>query len=75
MDVGRANVRWRIFVDYLASTPPENFNATDLGQRLLTFEEGWQVGKWGINEGEAWSASGNLLDILGNIEAKWGKLL
>jgi len=33
----------------------------------LRFEEGWQVGKWGMNEGEAWSASG------GNIKAKWGK--
>jgi len=74
-DVEKADVRWRVFVDYLASTAPANFNATELEQQLLSFEEGWQVGKWGMNEGELWTASGNLLDILGNIKSKWGKIL
>jgi alpha-N-acetylglucosaminidase len=70
-----ADNRWRIFVDYLASTTPQNANDKTLGAQLLQFEESWQTGRWGENAGETWSATGNLLDILGNIKSKWGDIL
>jgi hypothetical protein len=66
--------RWRIFVDYLSSTASGGFNQSALTQKLSDFELNWQLGTWGLNSGEAWSATGNLWDILGEIKEKWGDL-
>jgi len=45
-----------------------------LAGRLETFEIGWQTGTWGMNEGEEWSATGDLLDVLGTVKSKWGDI-
>jgi alpha-N-acetylglucosaminidase len=68
--------RWRIFVDYLATTAssPAGFNETVLAGRLETFEIGWQTETWGMNEGEEWSVTGDLLDVLGTVKSKWGDI-
>ena len=67
--------RWRIFVDYLSATAKGVFNETALKAKLETFEVGWQVGRWGANEGEEWSATGDLLSILGDVYARWKDVL
>jgi len=58
----------------LASTTFGEFDQSVLGQRLLDFELSWQLQKWGLNEGEEWTPTGNLLDILGTIKTKWGDI-
>ena len=67
--------RWRIFVDYLASTTTSTFNESTLEQKLLAFELQWQEEKWGSNEDENWSSTGDLLNILGDVKTKWGDIL
>jgi len=47
------------------------FNQSALIQKLSAFEEEWQLGTWGQDTGEIWSAEGNLGDILANIREKW----
>jgi hypothetical protein len=66
--------RWKIFVDYLSSTILDGFNRDVLEQQLLDFELSWQLQKWGMNDGEEWCPTGNLLDILSNVNAKWGDI-
>jgi hypothetical protein len=61
-------------VDYLGSTASGGFNQSALTEKLNGFEINWQLGTWGLNIGEEWSATGNLLDILGEIKEKWGDL-
>ena len=58
-------------MDYLASTTAATFNESVLAEKILTFELKWQLEKWGLNEGEKWSPSGNLLDILVIVKTKW----
>lgn len=61
-------------MDYLASTTTATFNQTALVENITIFELQWQLEKWGLNEGENWSPTGNLLDILGNVKTKWGDI-
>lgn len=62
-------------MDYLASTTSGGFDQTVLLKKLTDFEVGWQVQNWGMNEGEEWHPTGNLLDILGTVKTKWGSIL
>jgi hypothetical protein len=66
--------RWRIFVDYLSTTASGGFDQSALTEKLNAFELNWQLGTWGLNTGEEWTATGNLWDILGAIKEKWGDL-
>jgi hypothetical protein len=43
-----------------------------LTHKLDAFEIQWQLGTWGMHDGEEWEVTGNLLDILGHIKRKWG---
>jgi chaperone required for assembly of F1-ATPase len=61
-------------VDYLASTTTATFNQTALVEKITTFELQWQLEKWGSNDGEKWNPTGNLVDILMDIKAKWGDI-
>lgn len=63
--------RWRIFVDYLASTPAGKFNETELKAKLLEFSLGWQTEKWGQRSGEVWGTVGELRDVLGRVYGEW----
>jgi len=36
---------------------------------------GWQVKRWGESEGEEWSATGDLLNVLGEVYTKWKDVL
>lgn len=61
--------RWRIFIEYLESTPKASYNSTQFFEKLRTFENQWQ--------GEIWSAPepvGDEVDlqkVLNHIYNRW----
>ena len=42
--------RWSMFVDYLKKTPTTSYNATELHEKLRTFENQWQDETWHTSE-------------------------
>ncbi|KAL2010206.1 hypothetical protein VTN00DRAFT_6013 [Thermoascus crustaceus] len=63
--------RWRIFVDYLDSSPVGKFNETELEAKLLEFSLEWQNEKWGQRSAEVWGTVGELGDVLGRLYKEW----
>lgn len=61
--------RWKIFVNYLQSTPKEKYNATALHDAMMNFELKWQTETW---KGVSTSPSGNdLQSVLDHVVKKW----
>ncbi|KAJ5377133.1 uncharacterized protein N7496_004542 [Penicillium cataractarum] len=61
--------RWRIFIQYLESTPPASFNATEVTNKLLDFELKWQHETW--DEPEPSADAGNLEKVLNDVRSRW----
>ncbi|KAJ5120246.1 hypothetical protein N7448_010915 [Penicillium atrosanguineum] len=61
--------RWRIFVEYLKSTPAVSYNASMLQDRLLEFELKWQKKTWA--ETEPTGDAADLEIVLARVIQEW----
>jgi len=61
--------RWRIFVEYLISTPAVSYNGTMLQENLLDFELKWQKQTWA--EPEPTGDTTDLQKVLAQMVEKW----
>jgi alpha-N-acetylglucosaminidase len=64
--------RWRIFVEYLKSTPAASYNATVLQKKLLNFELEWQKKTWA--ETDPCGEAANLQKVLARVVPKWASI-
>ncbi|KAJ5749368.1 uncharacterized protein N7511_011064 [Penicillium nucicola] len=64
--------RWRLFVEYLKSTPTTSYNETELKSNLRLFEMQWQTESWSAPEptGDAI----NLEKVLHQISRRWSSI-
>lgn len=58
--------RWKIFSDYLKSTPAEEYNATALHDNLMDFELQWQTETW-----KAEKTDTDLKTVLNHVVQEW----
>ncbi|KAJ5593927.1 uncharacterized protein N7459_000135 [Penicillium hispanicum] len=61
--------RWRLFVEYLNSTPVTSYNSTELQAKILDFELQWQTQTWSQPE-----PSGEAIDlkkVLERVQSQW----
>lgn len=61
--------RWRIFIEYLKSTPPALYNATKITGQLMEFELKWQDETW--DEPEPSADAENLEKVLNGVRSRW----
>lgn len=61
--------RWRIFIEYLKSTPPALYNATKITGQLMEFELKWQDETW--DEPELSADAENLEKLLNGVRSRW----
>lgn len=70
--------RWRIFVEYLvevvaAGGGPAGYNASTVEERLVAFEQGWQMERWGkgFDEGVCEGEGEEVRDVIAQVAAEW----
>lgn len=61
--------RWRIFIQYLKTTPPASYNATELTGRLMEFDLKWQDETW--DQPELSADVENLEKVLNGVRSRW----
>ena len=61
--------RWEMFVDYLKSTPPQSYNATEWDAKALEFGLRWQEQTWDSSEPKG--AAADLQKILEHVRKQW----
>lgn len=61
--------RWRIFVEYLKTTPAVSYNATALQDKLFEFETKWQKKTWA--EPEPTGNAANLKKVVAQVAQQW----
>jgi alpha-N-acetylglucosaminidase len=61
--------RWRIFIQYLKSTPPASYNATRITGQLIEFEMKWQHETW--DEPEPSADGADLENVLNSVRSRW----
>lgn len=66
--------RWAMFVEYLTDNARGEYNATRLARDMLTWEEQWQLQRWGIQENETFSREGDLWEVLSRARSEWPEI-
>ena len=64
--------RWKMFVEYLKSTPVSAYNDTVLQDRLMKFELGWQKERW--SESDPSGDDADLKKVLDGVQQRWSSL-
>lgn len=64
--------RWKIFTDYIKSTPAEGYNATVVHGKMTEFETEWMAGGRGREDRAGHGAGGDLKGVLGRVRREFG---